>query len=428
MPMIEIGDLEKFNGWWTTGRVRGELLKPTKRRAFQELLKQCRGRQVTLLTGLRRVGKTTLLYQLIEELLKETEGKHILYFSFDEKRYCVKEVLETYEKKILKKNFEDCGKIFVFLDEVQKAKDWSSGVKVFYDLHPNLKFFLSGSASLTLSKGALENLAGRFSELQLSPLTFKEFLEIKGVRVKGEDLELYQRKALPLFMDYLRKAGFPEIVGWENDEEIKEYVKNAVVARVLLRDVPAEFGLRDVELMESVLKLIFSGPGLIFNVNSISRSLGRSRITISNYLSYLKYGLVVRTLSNFRRGVLAASRKLKKVYPSTTSLTFAYSDQFYQREFFGRVLETYAVNAINADFYFRIGSREVDAVLRRGEKLIPVEVKEVAEEEDVRKFVRMLDLLGAREGIIVTLEQFGEKVLGNKRIKILPCWSLDFAI
>jgi predicted AAA+ superfamily ATPase len=426
---MEVEILERFNEWWTTKRVRDELVKLKTRYAFPQLIEQAEKRQITLLTGLRRVGKTTLFYQLIDNLLKKFEAKNIFYFSFDEERYSLKEVLETYEKKILKKNFENCGKIWIFLDEVQKAKDWFSTSKIFYDLYPNLKFFLSGSASLLLSKKAIEYLAGRFFEIRLKPLTFKEFLEMKGVeikKIKKEDLELYQRKALPLFLDYLRKAGFPEIIDWEKDEEIKDYVKNSVIARVILRDIPIEFGVKDFELMEDLLKIIFSNPGIIFNLNSIAKSLGKSRITISNYIDYLKYSLTIRILSNYRGDMLISSRKFKKVYPVVSSLTFSYSSAFYEKEFFGKVLEVYAVNTLNANFYFRKNQKEVDMILERDKKLLPVEVKENVESEDIKKLAKVLEDLKLKEGVIVSLEQFDEKKVGDKTIKVLPAWCLEF--
>ena len=423
---MKIMDIERYNEWWLTGKVRRDLVKPFKRYAFPRLYEQSRRRQITLLTGLRRVGKTTLLYQLIDELLKEVEPDNILYFTFDEERYDVKEVLEAYEKRVLRRSFEECGKLYIFLDEVQRAKDWYSAVKIFYDLYPNIKFFLSGSASLPLFRKALEYLAGRFFEVQLKPLSFKEFLDLKGFEIKGDELELYGRKVLPLFSDYLRKAGFPEIVNWEEDEEIREYVKNSVVARVILRDIPIEFGVRDFELMESMLRLIFSNPGLIFNLNSISRSLGRSRLTISNYLNYLTYGLTVMMLSNYRKGALTASRKFKKVYPAAPSLIFAYSKSFYEEEYFGKVLETYVVNALNAKYYFRKNGEEIDVIWERNKEPLPIEVKESVEKIDIQKFARILKKLGFREGTIVTSEEFGEETLDGIKIYIKPAWCTEF--
>lgn len=424
---MELETLERFNEWWDTGKVRKELVKPIKRYAFEQLLKQTKKRQITILTGLRRVGKTTLFFQTIDKLLRKgIDPENILYFSFDEERYDLKEVLGIYEKKILKRNFEDCGKLFIFFDEIQKASNWFSTVKIFYDLYPNLKFFLSGSASLLLLKKAAEYLAGRFFQIELKPLTFREFLEMKRIKVEKKKLELHQRKLLPLFLDYLRKAGFPEIVDWEEDEEIREYVKNSVLARVVLRDIPLEFGIKDFELMEKLLSLIFSNPGMIFNVNSLSRSLGRSRITISNYVEYLKYSLTVRSLSNYRKSILISSRKFKKLYPATTSLTFAYSRSFYESKFLGKVLESYVVNALNANFYFKKNRKEVDVILQRNGRLLPIEVKESVEEKDIKNFMKTLEFLGLKEGLIVTLEQFDEKIIDKKRIRIIPAWTLEF--
>ncbi|MEM3517436.1 MAG: DUF4143 domain-containing protein, partial [Candidatus Bathyarchaeia archaeon] len=206
----------------------------------------------------------------------------------------------------------------------------------------------------------------------------------------------------------------------------KEYVKNSVVARVVLRDISMEFGIKDFELIESMLKLIFSNPGLIFNFNLISKSFKKSRMTISNYLNYLKYGLAVKILSNYRKSILATSRKFKKVYPATTSFTFAYSNLFYEKEFFGKVLETYVINALNANFYFRKNNKEIDAILEKNKKLLPIEVKESMKEKDIEKFLKTLKELNLEEGIIVTLEEFNEKIVKNKKIRILPAWYLDF--
>jgi predicted AAA+ superfamily ATPase len=169
--------LERFNEWWFAGKIRKELALPFKRYAFQRVVESLKERQILIITGLRRVGKTTLLYQAIEKLLEAEDPIRILYFSFEESSSSLKEVLEFYEKNVLKKPFEEAGKIFVFFDEIQYAKNWPSVLKQFYDIYPNIKFFISGSSSLLLSKEALEKLAGRFFFLELKPLTFFEFLE-----------------------------------------------------------------------------------------------------------------------------------------------------------------------------------------------------------------------------------------------------------
>jgi predicted AAA+ superfamily ATPase len=190
-------DIERFNEWWFTGKVRSELALPFRRKAFSRIIESLRERQILLVTGLRRVGKTTLLYQAVEKLLETVAPDCILYFSFEEALGSPKEVLEYYEKKVLRKPLEDADKIFVFFDEIQYVKDWPSVLKQFYDLYPNLKFFVSGSSSLLLSRDAIDKLAGRFFLLEVEPLSFSEFLGLKGIRT--DRLEVFSRRAETFF-------------------------------------------------------------------------------------------------------------------------------------------------------------------------------------------------------------------------------------
>ncbi|MEM1575437.1 MAG: ATP-binding protein, partial [Nitrososphaerota archaeon] len=318
-------DMERFNEWWFTGKIRKELALPFKRYAFSKILESLKERQILIITGLRRVGKTTLLYQTIEKLLETEEPNKILYFSFEESLANVKEVLDFYEKQILKKVFEEAGRIFIFFDEIQYCENWPSIIKQYYDLYPNIKFLISGSSSLLLSKEAIDKLAGRFFFFELKPLTFFEFLEMKGIKIL--EPELFSRRIETYFFDYLRKAGFPEIVNWENDIKIAEYIKNTVIDRVILRDLPIIFKTRDIILLEKIMKLILSNPGAIININSLSRDWGENKITISNYLKFLEISLLIRSLSNFRPAFLSISRKLKKYYPTVTSLIFSNSKE-----------------------------------------------------------------------------------------------------
>ncbi|MGQ9551772.1 MAG: ATP-binding protein, partial [Candidatus Bathycorpusculaceae bacterium] len=340
-------DVERFNEWWFTGKIRRELALPFRRYAFPRIMESLSERQILLVTGSRRVGKTTLLYQAIQSLLETFAPSRILYFSFEESLVSPKEVLEFYEKKVLMKPFEEVDRTFIFFDEVQYVENWPSVLKQFYDLYPNLKFFVSGSSSLLLSKEAVEKLAGRFFFLKLKPLTFSEFLGLKGV--KAERLEVFSRRIEAYFYDYLRKAGFPEIADWDNEVRMAEYIKNSVIDRVALRDVPLMFKTRDMALIDKLVKLVLSAPGSIININSLSRTWGESKVTISNYLRFLETSLLIRSLSNFRPSFLSSSRKLKKYYPVTPSLIFSYSKDVFESKM-GAVLETYVVNALEADY------------------------------------------------------------------------------
>ena len=318
------------------------------------------------------------------------------------------------------KPLEEVNGAFVFFDEVQYAENWPSVLKQFYDLYPNLKFFVFGSSSLLLSREAVEKLAGRFFFLKLKPLTFSEFLELKGV--KTDKMEIFSRRIDAYFHDYLRKSGFPEIVDWESEARIVEYIKNSVVDRVTLRDVPLIFKTRNMTLMANIVKLILSSPGSIININSLSRTWGESKITISNYLKFLEVSLLIRPLSNFRPSFLSSSRKLKKYYPVTPSMVFSNSQQIFESKI-GAVLEAYVVNALDAEYYFRTGRKEINIILKDKE-LLPIEVKETVNEEDISKFSKLVRYVNAGKGVIVSLNQ----EVKRENVKVIPAYMVEFLL
>jgi predicted AAA+ superfamily ATPase len=410
-------DIERFNEWWFSGKIRKELALPFKRYAFYNILENLKERQALIITGLRRIGKTTLLYQIIEKLLETEESNKILYFSFEESSANLKEVLDFYEKYILKKVFEESSRVFIFLDEIQYCENWSSIIKQYYDLYPNIKFFISGSSSILLSKEALDKLAGRFFFFELKPLTFFEFLEMKKIKIL--EPEFFSRRIESYFFDYLRKAGFPEIVNWENEIKIVEYIKNTIIDRVILRDLPIIFKTRDIVLLEKIMKFILSNPGAIININSLSRDWGESKITISNYLKFLEISLLIRSLSNFRPAFLSISRKLRKYYPTVTSFIFSNSKEIFEKKF-GAVLETYIVNTLNANYYFKEGKREINIILKN-EELLPIEIKENVNEIDLKKFLDLVKYINAKRGIIVSLNQNFKK----ENIEVFPAYLIE---
>lgn len=411
-------DIERYNEWWFTEKIRRELTPDFKRVGLKRVLDSLRERQILMITGLRRVGKTTLFYQTIEKLIEKIEPKRILYFSFDEYNADPKKVLETYEKKILSKSFEDSGKIFIFFDEIQYAKGWASVIKQYYDLYPNIKFFLSGSSSLLLSREALNKLAGRFFFFELKPLSFIEFLNMKGFKLNGQDI--FSRRIEIFFFDYLKRAGFPEIVNLD-ERRIGEYIKYSIIDRIVFRDVPTLLKTREMRLMENLVRFICANPGAIINLNSLASDFNTTRITISNYLKLLEISLLLRKLKNFRYSYLSFSRKLSKYYPVTTSLIYSVFREKFERES-GLIIETYAVNALDAEFYYRKNNQEIDVILQRDRNIIPVEIKENFSESDIKKFLNITQKFNPKKKILVTLS---EKSIKKEGIIICPVYHIE---
>ncbi len=162
-------DLMTFNPWWRDGKVP-TALSGRPRKAFAELKPYLDTRQILLLTGLRRVGKTTLLFQLLETLLKKGISPYrVFYYSFDEARLNLDELLKTYQTEIVKADLA-AAPTYLFFDEIQKLEDWPAQIKMLYDLYPQVKIFLSGSARIPAWRSARESQAGRVFDVVIRPL------------------------------------------------------------------------------------------------------------------------------------------------------------------------------------------------------------------------------------------------------------------
>lgn len=415
---MEKPELERYNEWWVTGAVRGALAPEYHRAPFREAEGLLPYRQAAVLTGLRRVGKSTIIYQIVKKLLRDTDPWRILYFSFEEGGESAKEVLQAYEREVLKRPMDEAGKVYLMLDEVQYARDWLPVVKKYYDLYPNAKFYLAGSSSLLISGRALASLAGRFFFVDVYPMSFREFAEARGeVRPGGEP----SGRLEPLFRDYLAKSGFPEVVGWEDEEKVAEYVRNSVVDRVLLRDFPVLTGGRDPLLLGKLFASLVSKPGTAANLNALSREFGASRITVGRYLRALERSMLLRGLSNYRASSRSSSRKLRRYYPATTSLVRAVSRAAFEGDP-GGVLEAYVVNALSASLYFRKGGAEVDVVLGDGEAA--VEVKATPAAADAARLVKAAEGTGAKRKVIVSLSARGS----SGGVEIVPAYALEWAM
>jgi len=419
---MEIEKLVRFNEWWATKKVKPSLLKPYKRPLFFKIRKYMKNRQIVLITGLRRVGKTTLMYQLIHGLLNnKTNSINIIYFSFDEEIADFHDLIKTYEEKVLKKKIQN-ERIYIFLDEMQKCENWQNKIKIYYDLYPNLKFIISGSASVQISEKAKESLAGRIFDFILGPLTFKEFLEWKNARVDTEKLELFQSNVMPLFYDYLRKGGFPEIIDEEDDEKIRSYIKNNVIERVIYKDLPQEFGIKDYELLKTLIEMIATQPGMILNYDALSRNLKKNKKTIINYFFYLEYAMLIKIVANYRPGFLVSSRKMRKVYMANTAVSFALVENFYSDRFLEKIAENLAVIETGAKNYYR-NKYEVGIILKSRENIMPIEVK--FGKAEMNSILSFLDKFNLKKAIILTKEIFGEKTLGEKKILLIPLWAFS---
>ena len=417
--MVPIEELERFNPWWRKGGVPPAWTKEYRRKLFFSIERSIDRRQIILVRGLRRVGKTTLMMQVIDRMLAVTNKKNILYFSFDDLSYGIKDVLERYQKVILHKSFEESHEpVYLFFDEIQKQKGWENAIKTYYDLYPDLRFFISGSASAGLKKRSTESLAGRILDFTLKPLLFEEFLELNGRKTDEikKDPDLWKRDILPLFYRYLKYGMFPELAQETDEEFAKKYLKDTIIERVIYRDLPEEFGIKDVELLKNIIALVGKHPGMIVKYSEISKNLGRDQRTVANYFEYLEYGLLLHFVYNYRGSALASMRKLKKVYLSTPNLAFALNENLDRVLPF--MLENLVASQTGAGFFYRNGF-EVDFITETEDGLSAIEVK--TGKNDVKQLKKFIGKFGHKkiDACVLNAEGEGE----NDGVRIIPVWK-----
>ena len=409
------------NEWWEKGEISKDKAKVYHRKVYEKALDTfSKYRQILVLAGLRRTGKTTIMYQIIENLIERgIDPKNILYFSFDRKIEDILEILKSYGR-ITKINWRK-EKIFLFLDEIHKLRDWSSKIKIIYDSLPNIKMCISGSASLTMESEVIDNLAGRYFKIEVKPLSLQEYAELYyGKSIN--DYDLYKTELESVFQDYIRKP-FPELVRIEDREKICEYIKSIIVEKILGSDIPIVFRNVRVDLLITLAEIFFRSPGMIMNLDEMSKKLHIHKMTLKEHIHYLEFGKMIRLVRNFRPSILSESRKMPKIYPLHPCFSFAYFADVEK----GRIYENLVMNALDLTNYFRENKLEVDFIKRNGD-ILPIEVKSKRniEADDIKNLVKFGKRFNVKKAILISEEEERNISVNGIDINIVPITKILF--
>ncbi len=291
---------------------------------FYPFVKDKEIKRAVVLMGARRVGKTVMLFHSIQELLAEgTPAQKIIFVSIDNPIYMqmgLEDILLLAQDALKLKDLKGC---FVFFDEVQYLKEWERHLKVLVDAYPDTKFIVSGSAAAALRLQSTESGAGRFTNFMLPPLTFHEYIHLCDLNhllrpitlnYDGREVpffETYDNKALNReFFKYINFGGYPEVVLSEKiQNDMGRYVKSDIVDKVLLRDLPSLYGIRDVQELNSFFSYLAYNSGTEFSFEKMSKDSGILKDTIKKYLEYLEAAFLIKVLNK----VDDNARKFKRV-------------------------------------------------------------------------------------------------------------------
>lgn len=397
-----INKIKFENSWWENNKI-DDYYSSMKRRLyfdlFSPLVYEKRIKRAIVLMGPRRVGKTVMLFHLIQDLINnDISARSICYLSIENPIYNGLSLEEMLIHFLEHTNQKPTDELYVIFDEIQYLKNWEIHLKTLVDSYHKIKFIVSGSAAAALKLKSIESGAGRFTDFMLPPLTFYEYIDLKSLshlvslkikRWKGvsgnyyftNNIEEFNRH----FVNYLNFGGYPEVsLSKEIQLDPGRYIRNDIIDKVLLRDLPSLYGINDVQELNSLFTTIAYNTGNEFSYKELSQSSGIVINTLKKYIEYLEAAFLIRVINkidqNSRKFKRATSFKIYLTNPSLRSALF--SPLTESDDFIGNMVETaiFSQWGHNTDFtpyYARWKNGEVDIVSLSSEKQKPLWAVEI---------------------------------------------------
>jgi predicted AAA+ superfamily ATPase len=339
----------RYNPWWD-GEYNLEHLFP-RPDTLEKLDKSVDIAEVTFISGLRRVGKTTLLRMLIKSLIDErgVDPLSIFYISLDDyllQGKNIPELIDEYRKTV-KKKFEE--KIYLFFDEVTYFPDYEIQLKNIFDSQ-NVKIFAS-SSSASLIRDKKPYLTGRNRILEVDPLTFEEYLIFKGIELKHVDGHLTD----VYFEEYLKSGGIPEFVKTGDFE----YLKN-LVDDIIMKDISALHNIKNTSSLKEMYLLLMERSGKSISLNKVANILELSPDTVKRFLTYFEEVFLISTISKCGK-TNQSILSLKKIYSVDLGLINLFTG-FRDK---GSLFENYLFNKIKKyqPCYYAVDGYEIDFLI-----------------------------------------------------------------
>ncbi len=377
-----------------------------KRHIFTALKPEIQEKEITVLTGMRRVGKTTVMRHMFD--LIDSDNKVM----FDFENPLQRKIFEEENYDAIWKNLEPFGitntkKAYIFIDEVQNLPDISRSVKYLYD-HWDVKFFLTGSSSYYLRNIFPESLAGRKIVFELFPLTFREFLTFKGIPVgEFESFDdaaqkknrIMHEKLRPLYDEYMEFGGFPSVV-LESDHERKRTLLSEIFTSYFEIDAKNLADFRDMSKLRDLLLLLTARVGAKVEIAKLAVSLGVTRDTVYSYLSFLEKTYFIRLVPRFSRSPDRVTSGGKKVYFCDSGIAQTLGQlsdgQIFEQSVFQNLRNNFSITYFSKD-----RGVEIDFI---ADGSYALEVKLTASQRDEKTVHQRASGLGIESSYVVTHE------------------------
>ncbi len=422
---MELQELIEWNPWWENKELISELSGKYRPR-YAQLVESVKIREITIIIGVRRSGKSTLMYQMIKNLISNNiKPEQILFINFEDQKLIKESLDDIYTT--YRENLNPDKKAYIFLDEIHKKENWESWIRKKYDLKTNDKFVISGSCSYLLKKEYSTLLTGRNLTFEVYPLSFEEYLLFKNLTISKDNIRkkiVLERTKLSIMKnlkEYLNIGGFPEVFFKSNI--FKKRLLEQYFDDILYKDIIDRYKLNTQKVKDLALFLMTNSSNLV-SLRATRNSLQIAYDTIKDFLYYYKEAFLFFTSDYFSYSFKEQKTRASKIYCIDNGLRNAVCFKFSQDE--GRLVENLVFIELKRqgkEVYFWKNKGEVDFIIKnRDRSLAAINVTYANEIED-REINSLLDFKknfkNTKELILLTKDT--EK--RERGIVFIPLWK-----
>ncbi len=390
--------------------------------------------KIITLIGVRRCGKTSILYDTINRLSKKINKTHILFINFEDERLDLKAneldlILQSYSELYPAIELKNC---YFFFDEIQNINGWEKFIRRVYDsICQNI--FITGSNSKLLSSEIATSLRGRTLSFEVFPLSFKEYLQFKNIKI-----DLYSFKSLSFIKNalnsFLKAGSFPETLFLEQkyiNQTLQEYFNV-----MIYKDLIERYDIKNVVALKFFIKRIIASSTKQISINKIYNELKSNGIkigknTLYDFLDFVQNIYLALQLFKYENSLINKELGEKKIYSIDVGLTNAIEFSFSQN--LGKALENAVFlelrRAKKEFYYYKDTKSECDFIIKENGKIISaLQVSYDISDEDTKKrelkgLLKACEKFGLNKGVVITFDTEDEIEKNEVLIEIIPFYK-----
>ncbi len=368
---------------------------------------------IKVLAGQRRVGKTTILKQIVEMVRQEDKSAHTIYINKEQNYFKHIKFAEDLFQYV-KSKLSESKKNYVFVDEIQEIEEFEIALRQL--LVEGIDLYCTGSNAKMLSGDLATHLSGRYIEFHINSLSYNEFLQIHKLQNNNDSLN-----------KYIRYGGLPYLIHLPFDDEIVYGYLKSIYNTIILKDIVSRYNIRDIDFLERLVEYLSDNLGSYVSSKKISDFLKAQRVSLSvnTVMNYLKYLINSFFINKVQRFDIIGKKRFEindKYFFSDTGLKHSIIP--FTGSHMGNVFENLVYNQLIYDDYkVYIGKhqdREIDFVAQKGNETKYIQVAYQLPNEKVREreFGNLLKIEDNYEKIVVSADEFAEDYKGIKHMHI----------